>query len=350
MNKPTAISLFTGVGGFDLGVERAGFKVVGANEIDFKTASTYSKNFKTPIIIDDVRKVSGNNLRDSGGIGRYTDVDLVFGGSPCQGFSQAGKRDPNDHRNSLIFEYQRLVLDIYPKYFIFENVSELLNPRNKDVLDKFTNGLYDEGYYIQIKTLDASNYGVPQTRKRVFMIGNRCNYLMPSFPPESKENFTLYDAIADLKFTNGYEKLRYVDSVSELVYDEPSNYVKNYHKLLGSNIDFAKVIRPITASKFTRHDYETIKAFKSYSQGYRESFARRCKPVYDDVCPTVVTKQRLIHPIYPRYLTVRECARIQSFIDDFTFHHTIEQGQKEVGNAVPPLLGYKLAKQIIDVL
>ncbi|AND75652.1 DNA-cytosine methyltransferase [Nostoc phage A1] len=346
--KPIAISLFTGVGGFDLGVERAGFNVVAANEIDVKTASTYSKNFKTPII-DDVRRLSGNVLRDSGGIGNR-DVDLVFGGSPCQGFSQAGCRNESDSRNLLIFEYQRIVLDIYPKYFIFENVSELLNRRNESLLNRFISGFNAEGYRIALKVLDASNYGIPQSRKRVFMLGCRYDRNAPQYPPESEQRFTLHDAIADLKFANGYEKLKYVDRVPEFVYDEPSNYVKNYHKLLGSNIDFTKVIRPITASKFTRHDYQTIKDFSSYSQGYREKFGRRLKPIYNDVCPTVVTKQRLIHPIYPRYLTVRECARVQSFPDDFNFYTTIEQGQKEVGNAVPPLLGFQLAKEVLKVL
>lgn len=347
--KPIAISLFTGVGGFDLGVERTGFKVVAANEINTSIAATFSKNFDTTIIVDDVRKITGNDLRDSGGIGS-SDVDLVFGGSPCQGFSQAGSRNESDSRNFLMFEYQRIVLDIYPKYFIFENVSELLNPRNESLLNRFISGFNDEGYVIApIKVLDASKHGIPQSRKRVFILGCRYDKTALNYPPESEKRVDLHDAIADIDDAGNHERLKYVDK-TWLVYNSPSEYVENYHRLLGSNIDFTKVIRPITASKFTKHDYDTIKAFSSYPQGYREPFNRRVKPVYDSVCPTIVTKQRLIHPIYPRYLTVRECARIQSFPDDFKFHHTIEQSQKEVGNAVPPLLGYQLAKEVLKVL
>ncbi|XAI95729.1 DNA-cytosine methyltransferase [Dolichospermum phage Dfl-JY23] len=349
MNKPVAISLFSGVGGFDLGVERAGFTVVAANEINSSIAATFSKNFSTSIIVDDVRKITSNDLRDSGGIGQR-DVDLVFGGSPCQGFSQAGCRNESDSRNLLIFEHQRLVLDIYPKYFIFENVSELLNKRNESLLNRFIRGFNDDGYQIvPIRVLNAANYGVPQNRNRVFILGYRYDRTAPQYPPESEQRFTLHDAIADVTDVSQYERLKYVDK-SYIVYDHPSEYVKDYHRLLGSNIDFSVSMRTITGSKLTKHDYQTLKDFSSYPEGYREKFGRRIKPIYNDVCPTIVTKQRLIHPSYNRYLTVRECARIQSFPDDFKFHHTIEQGQKEAGNAVPPLLSYQLAKEILKVL
>ncbi|QVQ57093.1 methyltransferase [Anabaena phage Elbi] len=346
--KPIAISLFSGVGGFDLGVESAGFKVVAANEIDKKTAATFSKNFTTPIIIDDIKKISGRDFRDSGGIGSR-DVDLVFGGSPCQGFSQAGKRDPVDEKNFLIFDYQRIVLDIYPKYFIFENVAELLNGRNQLLLSRFISGFNDEGYQLSLKIIKACDYGVPQNRERIFMLGYRHDKRCPDYPPESNNRVTLFDAIADMDDASNYERLNHVDNCY-MVYDHASKYVKNYHSSLGSDIDFTATIRPITASKLTKHHYDTFKAFSSYPEGYRESSGRRIKPVYNDVCPTVITKQRLIHPVHNRYLTSRECARVQSFPDDFIFASSIQQSQKEIGNAVPPLLAYQLAKEIIEVL
>ncbi|AND75555.1 DNA-cytosine methyltransferase [Nostoc phage N1] len=347
--KPTAISLFTGVGGFDLGIESAGFKVVVANEIDFKIATTFSKNFNTPIIVDDIKKVSSSNLRDSGGIGNR-DVDLIFGGSPCQGFSMAGKRDPSDDKNFLMFEYQRIVLDIYPKFFIFENVSELLHKRNESLLNRFLSGFIDEGYRISpVRILDASRHGVPQTRKRVFIMGYRYDQNCPQYPPESTKKYTLFDAIADIPDLSFYPQSKY--QYPYMVYfGTPSEYLKEIHSVFNCSKVLDNSLRLISNARLAKHDLKTVKLFQSYSQGFRESHGRRIKPFLHQPCNTVLTKQRLIHPLYNRFLSPRECARIQSFPDSFVFTNNLEDAQKEVGNAVPPLLGYQLAKQILEVL
>jgi DNA (cytosine-5)-methyltransferase 1 len=319
-NRGTAISLFTGVGGFDFGVHRY-FNVVAACEIDPKISKTYSQNFSGVPVFGDIRYLTGGHFP-----GVAKGIDLVFGGSPCQGFSPAGNSDNGD---LLIFDYQRIVLDIRPKYFIFENVSELFNGRNKVILEQFLNGFTDNGYSIvtPIKVLDCSDYGVPQTRKRVFILGYRDDQLSPEYPP----------VLLDKKVVLS-DVLEYLPNAS----DYPVLYNRDWENVIEYGI--------ITASKLTRHDVATLNLFKSYPQGHRETSGRRIKPFWDKPCPTIITKQRIIHPLYNRYLTVRECSRIQTFPDWYIFSPDIQQGQKEVGNSVPPSMAQYLAKCIYDVL
>jgi DNA (cytosine-5)-methyltransferase 1 len=323
--RPKAISLFTGVGGFDLGIHRY-FDVVAACEIDPITAKSYSTNFSNVPVFGDIRYLTGGHFTRS-----QQDIDLIFGGSPCQGFSQAGKRDPGDTRNSLMFDYQRIVLDIRPRYFIFENVSELLHDRNKETLERFLNVFTDNGYSIvtPIRVVDCSDYGVPQTRKRVFMLGYRDDQRSPDYPPESLK-------------VNSKVTLSNVLEFFPNASDYPCLYNRDW-------VDVPEY-RRITASKLTRHDYETLRSFKSYPQGYRDSLSRLIKPKWHEPCPTVITKQRLIHPLYNRYLTVREAARVQTFPDWYRFNPNIQQGYKEVGNSVPPLMGELLGLCVRNVL
>ena len=169
--NPTVIDLFAGVGGLSLGFEQAGFQVVLANEYDAEIAAAYKKNHhETKMVVGDITAL---NLEDT--FGSFAGkIDVIIGGPPCQGFSYAGWRDPNDQRNQLFKEFVALVDKIQPKFFVMENVLGILTMRNGDAIKEIIQAFSEIGYYVNDPLkLNAVNFGVPQRRKRVFIIGSR---------------------------------------------------------------------------------------------------------------------------------------------------------------------------------
>lgn len=168
MNKITAVSLFTGAGGMDIGFENAGIHVVCANELNADACKTYKANHP------DTHLICGDLMLHMDEIAQHKEVDLVFGGPPCQGFSVAGKMDPNDERSQLIWRYLDVVELLHPKAFVMENVKALgALEKWKPVRQKYLERVADMGYTCQYFILNASDYGVPQNRERVFFIGVR---------------------------------------------------------------------------------------------------------------------------------------------------------------------------------
>ena len=163
--KDTFVDLFAGAGGFTEGMKKAGYTPIYANEFDEKIAENYKKNHPG-VIVDtrDLRKIKSSEIPDS---------DVIVGGPPCQGFSIAGKRDSNDKRNQLIFEFARVVKDKKPKKFIMENVSRLGSVNNGGTIKSFKDRLEKEGYSVKCDIHNASDFGVPQSRKRMICIGKR---------------------------------------------------------------------------------------------------------------------------------------------------------------------------------
>ena len=321
------LSLFSGVGGFDLGFVNGGFNVVYAIESDRQAARMFSKNFpETKVINADIQTIQTTQI--------YQDIHVIIGGSPCQGYSIAGKQNSNDPRNHLIFDYVRFVLELLPKYFVFENVPLLTKSDN---FKKFLEILSEE-YYIEYKILDASDYGVPQVRKRLIVIGTRFDMRSPQFPVPQENKVTLEMAISDLPNIEDVDELNYKDSVF-IEHGEPTEYSL---KLNGSQ----QKKRLLTCSMKTRHDYSTRKHFERMTPG-EPDIDRRVKPFYDKPSPTVIAHRKLVHPMYNRFLTTREVARVQSFPDWFQFNSNLSTGCRQVGNAVPPLLSQAIAVSII---
>lgn len=199
------IDCFCGAGGLSLGFEKAGFKVVYAFDLDEASVNTYKHNpqyHHGPAFVRDIYEVSKKSIEKDLGhkIGK---IDVVIGGPPCQGFSVQRRGDDNDPRNNLVLEYIRMILDIKPKFFVMENVGGLLSPRGRPYLEQLKKSCEDAGYVIQRAKLTASDFGVPQSRKRVFIVGEKSEDKKAhfSFPKsDGSPEKTVRDAIADLMY------------------------------------------------------------------------------------------------------------------------------------------------------
>lgn len=302
-NKINVISLFSGCGGLDLGFIQAGFNIVYANDINKEACETYKFNIGEHIENKSIYDVNINDIPDA---------DILIGGFPCLGFTIAKGKDRKldcDY-NKLFLEYARVLNQKQPKYFVVENVTGIKSGNEFEehfhnvILKTFENcGI---GYDVKYKTLIASDYGVPQNRKRVIIIGTRRDLdLKPEFPKPifSKENYkTLKDAIGDLP------------------------------------IEFSNTILNHTGTK------HTVKV-----NGYVGNRAL----AWDKPSPTITGRGSRgggavihPHPSLTRRLSVRECARIQSFPDNFYFIGSNGACYAQIGNAVPPLMAYFIANEI----
>ena len=383
--RPTAVSLFSGCGGFCEGVETGGFDIKVAVELDKYACETYRYNFpSTPLFDADVHEFLAPG---SDHVARYQldSVDLVFGGPPCQGFSQIGKRDLDDERNELYKQYTRIVAELKPRVFLMENVPNLAL-MNKGhfkhlILKEFASLGYSNALMLKVS---ADDFGVPQTRQRVIFIGTRdeddlgvdlealCDWVLEGLKVDRP--VTTWEAIGDL----------------------PSNIVHS-----GETMPYPKVTRPSAFQREMRLDFEGQIYSKLSKRGRglgkqqqvlhnhhtKEIQERRAhlisflKPGFKaDSLPKEIwngarpEKWRRLHPELPsytilaqmhrdmsewvhpslnRWISVREAARLQSFHDGFIFRGSEWQQLKQIGNAVPPLLGYALgvlAEQVLQAL
>jgi DNA (cytosine-5)-methyltransferase 1 len=376
--RPIGIDLFAGAGGFSLGFEQAGFDVIGAVEIDPIHCSVHEYNFpKCSVICKDVARLSGEEIRDLLGLGA-TDIDVVFGGAPCQGFSMMGKRALEDPRNSLVNHFVRLVVELNPKYFVFENVYGLTVGEHQKFLEELINEFEDRGFNVihSYRVLNASNYGVPQFRKRLFMIGGRATLPLPAYPkpitiPAGDKKLiselpvgpSVLDAIGDLPDVDQIPELSGSDSVAWKK-GKASVYAKILRGEIKSEGDYSynrEFDRGLlTCSGSTDHSPIARKRFQKTKPGETEPVSHFLKLRPDGVCNTLragtasdrgaFTSARPIHPLYPRCITVREAARLHSYPDWFRFHSTKWHGFRQIGNSVPPLLGKAVASEIVKVL
>jgi len=318
------LSLFSGAGGLDLGFKKAGFKIVWANEYDKSIWKTFEYNFpETRLDKRNIVDIKSEELPD---------IDGIIGGPPCQSWSEAGAgRGIDDHRGQLFFEYIRILKDKQPKFFLAENVSGILLPRHKQAFQNIISEFKSVGYNVKYALLNASDYKVPQDRKRVIIIGFRSDLnFQYSFPQKQNVRITLNDAIGDLK---------------EPLPAKPNNKANNPNDLSLPN------------HEFMNGGFSTIYMSRNRVRGW------------DDVSYTIQAGGRHapIHPSAPkmtfveqnvrifakgqenkyRRLSVRECARIQTFPDDFIFKYSnIADGYKMIGNAVPVEFARILAESI----
>lgn len=371
--KPIAVDLFCGVGGLGLGVEQAGFEVVAAfDSLEFNIAS-HQVNFpNTKSVKTDLSKQSGDQLRVLGGF-QDTEVDLLFGGPPCQGFSFGGKRDLADERNKLVFDFARLVRQIGPKYFLMENVQGLMSEHSRPVLDSFVRRIKRAGYKVvePIRVLNAADFGVPQRRKRVIVLGYRNGVAVPSYPVATTPQFgegaqrriTVRDAIDDLPSLEHFDELFEQDTFPKSLPSPRRTYARILRGLVQDERDNS-LLRPtpanITGFLRTKHASEVVRRFEQTLPGGVEAVSRYIRLDWDSLSPTLRsgtgadhgrhTAPRPIHPEFPRCITTREAARLHSFPDWFRFHGTRWNDFRQIGNSVPPFMARAVAYEIAKLL
>lgn len=325
------VSLFSGAGGLDLGFEMAGFNIVMANEYDSEIWDTYEKNHSAKLIRGDIRKISESVFPN--------EIDGIIGGPPCQSWSEAGAlRGIDDARGQLFFDYIRILKEKKPKFFLAENVSGMLSNRHKDAVQNIVD-LFDKcGYDVTIDLVNASDYGVPQDRKRVFYIGFRkdlnVKFIFPTAITQEKKNKkTLRDAIWDLQGT----------AIPSL----PKNKTNGKLEILNHEY-FTGSYSTIFMSRNRVRSWDEP-AFTVQASG------RQCQLHPQAPEMQFVEKNRRIfvpgkEHLYRR-LSVRECARLQGFPDDFEFiYNNLNDGYKMIGNAVPVELSRIVAEKISDYL
>lgn len=376
--RPIVVDLFAGAGGLSLGFEQAGYDVAAAVELDPIHAATHEYNFPyATTLCRDVSTVTGDEIRSKTGIGRR-EVHAVVGGAPCQGFSLMGKRALDDPRNQLINEFARIVLELQPRFFVLENVAGLTVGDHRKMLDEVIELFSKNGYDVVVpyKVLQAAEFGTPQSRRRLFLIGARRGLSLPTYPKPlttaRKINGTtvtdavlplcpsVWDALGDLPDAENFSALRTADSTSAN-FGQPSDYAAVLRGLVRDPRDFSH-LRPteeglLTASMRTAHTEKSVARFTETLPGTTEKISRFLRLHPDGVCNTLRagtdsqrgahTSPRPLHPTSPRVITVREAARLHGYPDWFRFHVTKWHGFRQIGNSVPPLLARAVATSLL---
>lgn len=370
--RPTALSLFAGAGGCSLGFQQAGFDVLFATDINEDAVASYQHNFpETPCEAADIRDLGPEVLLEKIGL-QAGELDVLLGGPPCQGFSSAGMKAAEDPRNSLVGHYVRLLEGMRPKWFIMENVEGLLTNDGgmhvRDALQAFIKA----GYIVNLEKIYAQGYGVPQRRKRVLIVGNRLghDFIFPNaFTVFSgnifrKGEITFSTATSDLppSTTKAGEPLSYIL--------EPDNELQTY--LRGNTKRVTDHFSPLLSDLLLERvrglaPGQTMKDLPAHLQ--HASFQKRANRRVMDGTPverrggspsglkrffadepsltiTSAATREFVHPKEDRLLTLRECARLQTFPDSFTFVGSAASRIQQIGNAIPPMLARTVAEHI----
>lgn len=361
-----------------LGFEKAGFDLLAAVELDPVHLAAHERNF--PLcepVCEDVARVSLRDIEHAAAAGlarrgireQVPEIDCVFGGPSCQGFSVIGRRDPADRRNALVHEFVRVVLELRPRWFVLENVPGLVSSAYRDVLARLYMELSGGGYRVDEPwILNARDYGVPQERKRVFVVGARADLPLPGRPAESSARVTVSDALDDLPQLARFRRLLVEDRLAldgerlETMRSRQSEFVR---RLNGDEHDPDDFSDPrqwdpsvLTGVGITAHGDEVVERFRRLKPGVRDEVGRLPKLDATGQSPTLragtgrdhgsFTSARPVHHRSPRVISVREAARLHGFPDWFGFHVTRWHGFRQVGNAVPPPLAQAVASAIVS--
>lgn len=362
------IDLFSGVGGFSSGFRKAGYNIVLANEIDESIAESYSKNHPETLMINDDIKNILPKIKEYQG-----KVDVIIGGPPCQGFSMAGARIRtnkssaflDDPRNYLFRHYFAVVQEVEPEFFVMENVPGMLSMSDGQIIKEIESLFMDATnfkkgpYHIFKKVLVASDYGVPQDRYRLIIFGTKKDIdIEKLFDDVHREmvakgeivHHTIGDAISDLNWLESgegsFEQEYKIPAMTQYQKDRRINSTVLRNHIATKHNDVAvrriKELQP-GGRRLDLSEGENIKSVHSGAYGRMR---------WEELSKTIITRFDTpssgvyIHPERTRTLTPREAARIQSFDDDFVFYGNKSSVIKQIGNAVPPLLAYYLAKVI----
>jgi len=320
------VSLFAGAGGLDLGFERARFNVVYANEYDSTIWATYEKNHSGFLDKRDIRKIQADEIPD---------CDGIIGGPPCQSWSEAGSlKGINDERGKLFYDYIRILKEKRPKFFLAENVVGMLHKRHEKAVNAIKQLFIDCGYDLYFILVNASDYGIPQDRKRVFYIGIRRDLgINFSFPKPIEIRNLLKDVIYDLK-DNPVPALPKNKTNPDVLIPNHEYYIGGFSPIFMSRN---------RVRQWDEHGF-TVQASGRQAQLHPQA----------PIMPNVGKNKHIFvegqEHLYRR-MTVRECARLQTFPDDFEFIYTdVNDGYKMVGNAVPVNLAYQIAVELKNTL
>ena len=337
-----AIDAFCGAGGLSLGFISAGFKVIYAFDNDVASIKTYNHNLGTHGFVEDIYNLTKEKIADS--IKKeIPEVDVMMGGPPCQGFSVQRRGDNNDRRNDLVLEYVRLVLSIKPKFFVMENVGGLLSSRGKPILEILKKKFSEQGYGIQIKKLNAFDFGVPQVRKRVFIVGERTDshdlrFSFANLIHEIPEGYpkTVREAIEDLQHLQDKDIPNHVsDKLSRINLERIRSL-----KAGQARADLPEHLQLACHNKNNGHRHLDVYGRMSWDE---PSFTLTAR--FDSF-----SRGKFGHPVLDRTITLREGARIQTFPDWFEFIGNKVEIARQIGNAVPPNLAKVMALSIKKII
>ena len=395
-NKLKVLSLFAGAGGMDLGFKNAGYEIIWANDFDPDSVKTYRRNLGDHIVLGDIEKIRTNHMPNN--------PDVVIGGFPCQGFSIANlSRRVDDSRNKLYKQMLRVIRAKKPKYFVAENVSGILTLGKGAVIEKIIKDFKSIGYKVDYKLLNAADYGVPQSRKRVIIIGNRLDLENP-YPKQTHQISTKQKNLFDM-FEKQISTKEAINFLAKVPLTNKTIYVNNrvIHNHVGdTNVhdefwgrkypvnqfhicDYLKKWRKkagISTKKVDEHfgyahtaghwfrkdnnsgsipnpdDWRGLKKLLGFDNKYDKQVTTMVKKKiqfeqslritnWKTPSDTLTATNPEIHVNLKRRLSVRECAILQTFPDDFIFEGaTYRSMHKQIGNAVPVLLAEKIAKEI----
>jgi len=358
----SVVSLFSGGGGLDLGFKKAGFDIQWAIDNDKNAVSTYKANIGNHIICDDINAID---------LATIPHADVVIGGPPCQSFSLAGKRDVEDERGQLVWRYIQIIEHIEPKAFVFENVTGLLSAKNakgEKVIELLKSAFIEIGYSISTKVVNTADYGIPQKRKRVIIVGLR-NREFFEFPAathcEDGSNLKRYvsveEALGDLPLAVSEEK----ETTKYLV--EPQS---EYQKIMRGKGEITEHIIP-QMSELDKYIISHVKPGGNYMDvpadvnsarirrlqrdgGHTTCYGRLRPDAPSYTINTYFNRPNVgcnIHYSADRLITVREALRLQSFPDSYKLVSSSKQGKNLiVGNAVPPILAEIIAQKLKEYI
>lgn len=350
----TAFDVFSGCGGLSTGIKQAGFNLLGALEIDEVAASTYSLNHPDVFQkVADVRMVPGKTLLRELGL-KKSELDLLAGCSPCQGFSRLRKDGQNDDRNTLVLEFVRLVEEIRPKTIFMENVPGLIKTESGRAIFRQTEQrLTQLGYFLDYDIINVVDYGVPQFRRRFILIGSRLRKRPISIPNRTH--------ISPQKRSTSPERLRW-NTVRDAIGRVPP--IGNGEKHPEIPLHYAARNTPAVLERIrlTPHnggsrnslppDFD-LECHKKCPKGFKDVYGRMS---WDKPCPTLtgsctnISKGRFMHPEQDRGITPYEAALLQTFPDNYRFNGNATHVALQIGNAVPVRLGYIISKRIYESL
>ncbi|RFS22703.1 DNA cytosine methyltransferase [Chitinophaga silvatica] len=351
MNTIKVVSLFAGCGGLDLGFKQAGYDIIWANDFLKDACETYKKNIGDHIVHGDINTVDVNSIPQA---------DVMIGGPPCQSFSLVGKRDPKDERSNLVWSYLKVLEHVNPKIFLFENVTGISSAKNPDgtrVIDNLVKAFEQLGYSITVNKLNAADYGVPQRRQRVFIVGNKIGKTIEKPVPTNSEEgeklpgwVSAYDALSDLSETSETGVCKYIQSP-----------VSEYQKLmrLATTDSYSLHVTPYASAKdkeLISHippggnyvnvpDSVATKRILNFKKtgGRTTTYGRLSEDKPSYTLNTHFNRLNVgcnIHYKTERLISLREGLRIQSFPDDFEVLSSNKRNYYvQIGNAVPPMLG-----------
>ncbi len=346
------IDLFAGVGGLSYPFHRNdNFKVIAANEILKEPAKAYlMNNPETRMYNMDISEFSVKQVFKDTGENR---VDIVLGGPPCQSYSTAGKRDLKDPRTELFKEYYRILQECQPKLFIFENVSGMLSIKKGSLFIKMLYMFENIGYTVQYKILNAVDYGVPQVRKRVIVIGTKDNIHF-EFPETTHGDgkipfLTVSDAISDLPFIKTGEISNKYAMHPQNEYQKhmrkESNGLLSDHSAPKNNERLLKIMELLPDGGTPNDLPEKLRPTSGFDNTYSRLWWNRPSTTITRNLGTP-SSARCVHPRTPRPLTTREGARLQSFPDSFKFYGSRGKKNLQIGEAVPPILSKALLNNV----